>query len=87
MRFDRLNLVLGAGLALLLALNWWSRPDPGVPGLEFAPQMAHTARYAAFAQNPNFPDGQTLRTPEPETIARGMTPIAPYLREVLEAAA
>jgi mono/diheme cytochrome c family protein len=75
MRFDRLNLVLGAGLALLLGLNWWSRPDPGMPGLEFAPQMAHSARYAAFAQNPNFPDGQTLRAPEPDTIARGQSPL------------
>jgi len=75
MRLGRMNLALGAALVVSLVLNWRTRPAPGTPGLEFAPQMAHTARYAAFAENPNFPDNQTLQTPPPGTIARGQPPL------------
>lgn len=75
MRPNRTNIVLGVALALSLALNWGTTSALGVQGVEFAPQMAHTARYNAFAANPNFPDQQTLRTPEPGTIARGQRPL------------
>jgi mono/diheme cytochrome c family protein len=75
MRLNRLNVLLGAALVGALVLNWLPGPAPSVPGLEFAPQMAHSPRYLAFAENPNFADGQTLRTPEADAIARGQAPL------------
>lgn len=75
MRINRTNVTLGAALAVSLFLNWGTRPDPGVQALEFAPQMAHSARFNTFAPNPDFADGRTLRVPEPGTIARGLPPL------------
>ncbi len=75
MRITRLHVALAAALLASLALNWGTRADPSGPGLEFAPNMAHSPRYAAFAPNPNFADGKTLQAPEPGTIPRGFPPL------------
>jgi mono/diheme cytochrome c family protein len=37
--------------------------------------MAEPVPYGAFAPNPNFPDGKTLREPAPGTVARGHLPL------------
>lgn len=73
------RLVLNSALFLLLlsllGFNWWASPDQSKPNFEFLPQMAHGARYNAFAANPNFADGKTLQAPVPGAIARGELPL------------
>ncbi len=73
------RLVFNSALVLLLlallGFNWWASPDQSKPNFEFIPQMAHGARYNAFAANPNFADGKTLQPPVPGTIARGEVPL------------
>jgi mono/diheme cytochrome c family protein len=75
MRISRTNAALLVLLAAALWINWTTRPDPAAETLEFAPQMAHGPRYNAFAPNPDFADGRTLRPPEPGTIPRGLPPL------------
>ncbi len=70
-----LNSCLLLAFVASLAFDWGLRPDPARPNFEFFPNMAHSARYAAFSPNPNFPDGKTLQRPEPGTIPRGFLPL------------
>lgn len=70
-----LNAALLLLFVLLLGLNVLLRHDPAVPNREFLPEMVRTPRFNAYAANPNFPDGKTLRAPEPATIARGFLPL------------
>ena len=70
-----LNAILALLFLLLLGLNVFLRHDATVPNQEFLPEMVRTARFNAFAANPNFPDGKTLRSPEPGTIPRGYLPL------------
>ncbi len=73
MRRALLNLFLAGLLLGSAAANWLLRPDLSRPNMEFAPDMAHSPRYNAFAANPNFADGKTLQ-PEPQaSIPRGFT--------------
>ena len=72
-------------LLSLLGVNWWAAPDQSRPNFEFLPQMAHGARYNAFAANPNFADGKTLQAPPPGAIARGDLPLH-YLATSADAA-
>jgi len=58
-----------------VAASWLLSSDPAKPNFEFLPQMAHSARYNAFAPNPSFPNGSTLQRPEPGTIPRGYVPL------------
>ena len=71
--------VLNAGLLLAflvtLGLHWVLRTDPARTNVEYFPNMAHSARHAAFTPNPNFPDGKTLQAPVPGTIPRGFPPL------------
>ncbi len=76
MNFTRkLNIVLLLLFLVSLSLNWAVRRDPTQPNREALPEMVRTPRYNAFAPNPNFPDGLTLRPPEPGTIPRGFLPL------------
>ncbi|HYM12917.1 MAG TPA: cytochrome c [Bryobacterales bacterium] len=70
-----LNALLLAALAGSAALNWIARRDPARPNLDFLPDMARSARYNAFAPNPNFADGKTLQRPVPGAIPRGYLPL------------
>lgn len=70
-----LNTVLLLLFLVLLGANALLRHDSTVPNHEFLPEMVRTARFNAYAANPNFPDGQTLRQPEPGTIPRGYLPL------------
>ncbi len=75
MNILKLNTVL---LLLLVAtlLGAWALPNnPGRRNFEFLPGMVRTAAYDAFAPNPAFADGMTLRTPVAGTIARGSLPL------------
>jgi mono/diheme cytochrome c family protein len=67
--------VLGAALVVSIGLNVYARLPKRYLGLEYFPNMARTARYNAFAQNPNFADGMTLRAPVSGTIPRGLPPL------------
>lgn len=70
-----INSFLFALLLALVGFNWWASPDAAQPNFEILPQMAHSARYNAYAANPNFADGKTLQPPVPGTIAHGMMPL------------
>ncbi len=37
--------------------------------------MVRSVPFNSFSENPNFPDGKTLRQPVKGTIPRGFTPI------------
>lgn len=67
---------LGAALAVSLGLNIFARLPKTSSNFEYMPNMARTVRYNAFEENPNFPDGMTLRAPVPGTIPRGLPPVA-----------
>jgi len=69
------NAALFLLLLAVLAFHWWATPDLSRPNVEFLPQMAHGARYNAYAANPNFPDGKTLQAPIAGTVARGALPL------------
>jgi mono/diheme cytochrome c family protein len=71
----RLNVTLLMVLLALVGLHQVAGTDPTRPNLEFLPEMARPVPYSAFAPNPNFPDGKTLQTPRPGTIARGQLPL------------
>jgi mono/diheme cytochrome c family protein len=71
----RLNVALLVAFVLSIASLWVFQTDDRRPNVEFFPDMAHSPRYAAFAPNPNFADGQTLQMPPPGTIARGHRPL------------
>lgn len=43
-------------------------------GYEYFPDMAHSLAYETYADNPNFTDGKTMRTPPEGTIPRGYVP-------------
>lgn len=70
-----LNICLLLALCVLLGLNWALRPDAARTNSEFLPEMVRTARYNAFAPNPNFADGKTLQHPAPGTIPRDEPPL------------
>ena len=66
---------LGAALVVSIGLNVFARLPKTYSSLEYLPNMARTVRYNAFEENPNFPDGMTLRVPPPGTIPRGLPPL------------
>lgn len=71
----KLNIVLLLVFLASLGVNWAARRDPTQPNREPLPEMVRTPRYNAFAPNPNFADGKTLRPPVPGTIPRGYLPL------------
>lgn len=85
--FGKLNLLLGAGIVVCLGIAFFVKRDPSEPNYELVPerQMARSPAFGAFAKNPNFPDGLTLRQPPAHTIARGTQPF-PYDESQLHAA-
>ena len=68
--------LLGLALVVSIGLNIAARLPKTRPNFEYVPNMARTARYNAFEENPNFADGMTLRVPVPGTIPRGLPPLA-----------
>ena len=75
MGLKRLDWALAAGTALALGGSLFVARDHGRPNYEFFPDMARTARYGAFEQNPHFADGKTLQAPQSGTVARGPLPL------------
>ena len=67
---------LGAALVVSIGLNIVVRLPGARFTFEYFPDMARTARYNAFEENPNFADGMTLRTPVAGTIPRGLPPLS-----------
>lgn len=70
-----LNIALFLGLAAVVGVNWLAGRDLSQPNVEFLPEMVHSIPYDAYAFNPNFDDGMTLREPVEGTIVRGSLPI------------
>jgi hypothetical protein len=56
---------------LTLGLHVRFEAEPSQPNVEFFPNMARSAAYESFSENPNFPDGKTLQLPPPHVVARG----------------
>jgi mono/diheme cytochrome c family protein len=71
------NVLLLLALVALLSLNWLMRADPAKRNVEVLPDMVESVPYDAFARNPNFADGKTLRAPVRGTVVRGYMPIRP----------
>jgi mono/diheme cytochrome c family protein len=69
------NGALLAATILLLSLHWILRSDPARRNFELLPDMAASVAWDSYAQNPNFPDGKTLREPVPGTVIRGAMPL------------
>ena len=67
---------LGAALVASIVVNIVVRVPRARFSFEYFPDMARTARYNAFEENPNFADGMTLRAPVPGTIPRGLPPLS-----------
>jgi len=70
-----LNRALGAALVVSVILNIAALGPKVRLNYEYFSNMARTARYNAFEENPNFSDGMTLRAPVPGTIPRGWEPL------------
>lgn len=70
-----LNAVLCCLLAVVSLSSWFLRGSAAKTNYEFLPDMAHSPRYSAYAQNQNFPDGKTMQSPPAESIARGHMPL------------
>jgi mono/diheme cytochrome c family protein len=66
---------LALALAASIGLNIAVRMPKTRPAFEYFPNMAHSVRYNAFEENPNFADGTTLRGPVAGTIPRGLPPL------------
>lgn len=75
MSLRSLNLLLLIAFVGSLGLNWCLGRDMSQPNSDFLPGMAEPVPYGAFAPNPNFPDGKTLREPAPGTIPQGHLPL------------
>lgn len=71
------NVLLILSTATILALSALPGKNGLRPNDDFWPesQMAHTPAYKAFSANVNFTDGMTLRSPPPNTLARGQLPL------------
>ena len=75
MRRIIVNSLLLVIVAALLSANWLLRADPSTRNIDIFPNMAKSVPYDAFAANPNFADGMTLRRPVAGTVVRGMMPL------------
>lgn len=67
--------------SLLVTGCFWSSEEPT---WDYLPDMRYSVPYDAFAANPIFADGKTLRRPAPGTIPRGFLPF-PFGPEASEA--
>ncbi|HWR35895.1 MAG TPA: cytochrome c [Clostridia bacterium] len=70
-----MNAALLSALAAIVTSSWLLRSNTANTNYEFLPDMAHSARYSAYSQNPNFSDGKTLQQPPQGTIAREHLPL------------
>lgn len=70
-----LNLLLLVAFVGCVALNWLLMRDWGQPNADFLPGMVEPVAFGAFASNPNFRDGKTLREPVAGTHHRGSLPL------------
>jgi mono/diheme cytochrome c family protein len=86
-------LTLGAAAAVAAALLWFGGivlgGDPRGRSLQVLPDMVESVPFDAYAANPNFADGKTLRPPVAGTIPYGGTPLryAPTAEGAARAAA
>lgn len=69
------NGLLFLALVAMLSLHWVMGADPAKRNVEVLPDMVASVPYDAFARNPNFADGKTLREPVPGTVIRGYLPL------------
>ena len=65
---------LGIVIVLLMGLQKCLYNNPRDLNVEFVPEMVHSVAFDAYAYNPNYADGKTLKMPVKGTIARGFLP-------------
>ncbi len=70
-----LNLMLAACIVVLVLVSWMIGGNTEEPNYEFLPGMLYSIPYDTFAANEHFPDGKTMQTPIPGTIARDHMPL------------
>lgn len=70
-----LNVALIGLVAGIFVMKWAAGTDPTQPNYRVLPNMADSPAYAAFAANPAFADGHTLREPPEGAIPRGHLPL------------
>jgi len=70
-----LNFVLLIVFLGAVALLWAVRREPMARNVAFMPEMVRSARYNAYAPNPNTPDEKTLQAGVAGTIPRGFLPL------------
>ncbi|GBC79081.1 hypothetical protein HRbin09_00295 [bacterium HR09] len=71
-----LNAGLLAALLLSLGLHRWVSWDPKKRNFEFAPDMARSPRWNAFAERPGAPNQPVLQPPVPGTVPVDATLLA-----------
>ena len=74
---NRLNLFLVLALALVLLALMLMRVDHSRPNFQIniGDDMTYSPAYSPFEVNDNFPNGRTMQSPVPGTIAQGTTPL------------
>ena len=75
MNANRMNIVLAVLLFIVVCLEALHEADPSQPNYEFLPNMKRSGASHAYSANAVFPDGRTMQTPVPGTIARGDLPL------------
>jgi len=65
---------LGIVIVLLMGLQKCLYNNPRDLNVEFVPEMVHSVAFDAYAYNPNYADGKTLKMPVKGTIAQGFLP-------------
>ncbi len=69
------NLLLALVLVAIVSVYLGLSADPTRPNREFLPNMVRSVAADAFAPSTVFAGGQTLQSPPPGTIARGLPPL------------
>jgi mono/diheme cytochrome c family protein len=79
---NTLNLALFCLLITIVLLTWFLRRDYTNRNEEFLPGMVNSVPFDALSENPNFPDGKTLRSPAAGTASSMFVPL--HYRPVAE---
>ena len=74
---NRLNLFLALAFVLLLVALMFLRVDHSRPNYEvhMGDDMSFSPSYSPYEANDNFPNGRTMQSPVPGTIAQGSMPL------------
>ena len=74
---NRMNLFLAIALALVIVALLLMRVDHSRPNFQInmGDDMTYSPAYSPFEKNENFPNGRTMQSPVPGTLAQGAMPL------------